>query len=163
MKGLSRKNFSQAGHRSMIGSLQLATQGPRSGSTTGATPVAQSLKLAEISQVPLAGSQSTQHSRSCSTLTLTPLIDRFLLFFSATAIVVVVVRLKLPTMVLFVTPAPQGWADDYFWLCVGAYSSDWSSALFCFARTPAPLILTHDPYVFAQKALTVQQAARVSN
>ena len=39
MKGLSRKNFSQAGHRSMIGSLQLATQGYRSGSTTVATPL----------------------------------------------------------------------------------------------------------------------------
>jgi hypothetical protein len=43
MKGLSRKNFSQAGHRSMIGSLQLATQGYRSGSTTVATPVSQLL------------------------------------------------------------------------------------------------------------------------
>ena len=38
MKGLSRKNFSQAGRRSMIGAWQLATQGYRSGSTTVATP-----------------------------------------------------------------------------------------------------------------------------
>ncbi len=36
------------------------------------------------------------------------------------------------------------WAYDYFWLCVGAYSSDWSSAA---AGTSAPLILTHDPCI----------------
>src|SRR5260370_24963932 len=37
------------------------------------------------------------------------------------------------------------WAYDYFWLCVGAYSSDWSSAI---AGTSAPLILTHDPCIW---------------
>jgi len=37
------------------------------------------------------------------------------------------------------------WAYDYFWLCVGAYSSDWSSAA---AGTSALLILTHDPYIW---------------
>jgi hypothetical protein len=35
---------------------------------------------------------------------------------------------ELPTMVLFATPAVGGWAYNYFWLCVGAYSSDWSLA-----------------------------------
>ncbi len=54
-------------------------------------------------------------------------------------------------MVLFETPARRAGPYDYFWLCVGAYSSDWSLALFYVAGTPAPLILTHDPYVFAQK------------
>ena len=52
-------------------------------------------------------------------------------------------------MVLFVTPAPWRWAYDYFWLCVGAYSSDWSSAA---AGTSAPLILTHDPCIWHTKS-----------
>ena len=50
-------------------------------------------------------------------------------------------------MVLFVTPALRRWAYDYFWLCVGAYSSDWSSAT---AGTSARLILTHDPGIRQQ-------------
>jgi len=53
MKGLSRKNFSQAGRRSMIGSLQLAIQRYRSGSTTVATPITESLDFAEIAQLSL--------------------------------------------------------------------------------------------------------------
>jgi hypothetical protein len=52
-------------------------------------------------------------------------------------------------MVLFVTPARWRWAYDYFWLCVGAYSSDWSSAV---AGTSAPLILTHDPCIWHTKS-----------
>src|SRR5882672_12456413 len=40
--------------------------------------------------------------------------------------------------------SPWRWAYDYFWLCVGAYSSDWSSAA---AGTSALLILTHDPCI----------------
>jgi len=63
-------------------------------------------------------------------------------------------------MVLFVTPAPWRWAYDYFWLCVGAYSSDWSSAA---AGTSAPLILTHDPCIWHTKSKTVQQAARLTH
>ena len=45
--------------------------------------------------------------------------------------------------------SPRGWADDYFWLCVGAYSSDWSSA--AMAGTSARLILTHDPCIWHTK------------
>lgn len=63
-------------------------------------------------------------------------------------------------MVLFVTPALRRWAYDYFWLCVGAYSSDWSSAT---AGTSARLILTHDPGIrrtkskrFSQRHITHQ-------
>ena len=52
-----------------------------------------------------------------------------------------------------------GWAYDYFWLCVGAYSSDWSSARL--AGTSAPLILTHDPSSRC-KSTNGQQAARVN-
>src|SRR6266542_4089026 len=47
-----------------------------------------------------------------------------------------------------------GWAYDYFWLCVGAYSSDWSLAA---AGTSAPLILTHDPYIWHTKPKLVSQ------
>ena len=43
---------------------------------------------------------------------------------------------------------PWRWAYDYFWLCVGAYGSDWSSAV---AGTSAPLILTHDPCIWHTK------------
>jgi len=50
-------------------------------------------------------------------------------------------------MVLFATPAPWRWAYDYFWLCVGAYSSDWSSAVCWDIRSldthPRPLHLAH--------------------
>jgi hypothetical protein len=160
MKGLSRKNLSQvaagvddwfsaAGHSSLPERLNY-----------GRHASSRSAQLTEIPQLSLPGGQSTQHSRSCSTLTFTPLIDRpFVLLFEPDSNS----RgggqfLRLPTIVLFATSAPRGrWAYDYFWLCVGAYSSDWSSAA---ARTSALLILTHDPCI-GTKALTVQQAARV--
>src|SRR5687768_139659 len=64
-------------------------------------------------------------------------------------------------MVLFVTPAPGwGWADDYFWLCVGAYSSDWSSANCRNIRSldthPRPLHLAQSLNDSANGALTHQ-------
>lgn len=62
-------------------------------------------------------------------------------------------------MVLFATPAAGRWAYDYFWLCVGAYSSDWSSTA---AGTSAPLILTHEPTLGTQR-LTGQQTAHVTH
>ena len=59
-------------------------------------------------------------------------------------------------MVLFATPATYCWAYDYFWLCVGAYSSVWSWA--AVARTSAWLILTHDPVKPVFKDITVTAA-----
>src|SRR5882672_4620807 len=50
--------------------------------------------------------------------------------------------------------SPWRWAYDYFWLCVGAYSSDWSSAA---AGTSAPLILTHDPFIWHTKSKRFSQ------
>lgn len=94
MKGLSRKNFSQAGRLVVISSGRLAPQ----------------------------------HSRSCSSLTHTPLGRP-----SGYAFVILDFnslergQTKLPTMVLFETPARRAGHYDYLWLCVGAYSSDWSS------------------------------------
>jgi hypothetical protein len=92
-------------------------------------------------------------------LTNTPLVDRFLLALFEPDLNS---RCrgqfcKLPTMVLFVTPALERWAYDYFWLCVGAYSSDWSSAA---AGTSARLILTHDPCIWHPKSKRFQQTAR---
>ena len=52
---------------------------------------------------------------------------------------------------------PWRWAYDYFWLCVGAYSSDWSSAI---AGTSASLILTHDPCIWHTKPERCSSGAR---
>ena len=50
-----------------------------------------------------------------------------------------------------------GWAYDYFWLCAGAYSSDWSLAV---AGTSARLILTHDPCVWLKSINGAASEAR---
>jgi hypothetical protein len=52
------------------------------------------------------------------------------------------------------------WAYDYFWLCVGAYSSDWSSTA---VGTSARLILTHDPCIRLQKHYRCNQRRAYSN
>ena len=94
----------------MIGSLQLAIQGNRSGATTITTSGPESLNLVRSIQLSLPGSQSTQHSRSCSTVIFTPLIDRFFvpLFDPDSNSRFRGQFLRLPTMVLFATPAPHG-------------------------------------------------------
>ena len=147
----------------MIGSLQLAIQGNRSGATTITTPSPESLNLVRSIQLSLPGSQSTQHSRSCSTVISTPLIDRFFLCLCLIPIRIVVFVVSFKTAnhgSICDSSPPWRWAYDYFWLCVGAYSSDWSSAQWL--GTSAPLILTHDPSSGA-KALTVQQTAQVTH
>jgi hypothetical protein len=59
MKGLSRKNFSQAGCRAMIDAWQLATQGCRSGATIVATPNPAVAQLTKDRSTLIPGSQFT--------------------------------------------------------------------------------------------------------
>ncbi len=82
MKGLSRKNFSQAGRRSMIGSLQLATQGCRSGSTTVATLVSESAQRNKDCSTIIPGQPVHSTLLKPLTLIITPLIDRLFLAFA---------------------------------------------------------------------------------
>jgi|SRR6267378_1659890 len=100
---------------------------------------------------------ATQLTRSGTTRTRLRFIACLCPAFSYAPLFIVINggQTKLPTMVLFVTPATVGWADDYFWLCVGAYSSDWSSTLV--AGTSAPLILTHNLLQFDAKAVTISK------
>src|SRR5258708_6575454 len=93
----------------------------------------------------------------------TPLVDRFLL-----ALVEPDLNSRLPSSVLHAAnhgsicdSSPWRWAYDYFWLCVGAYSSDWSSA--ATAGTSAPLILTHDPCIWHTKLNGSANGARQSS